>query len=216
MLPLLHYINNQLFWLSPNRSIYWEAEQALILSDVHLGKTTHFRKAGIAIPMQVFKNDMHRLVADIQFFNPKKIIIVGDLFHSIANNENDFFIKWRNDFLHIQIILVQGNHDILSDSWYANATISVVKNTLTMGSIAFQHNYENDSDTNGIYTFSGHIHPGVNLKGAGRQSLQFPCFYFTNSYCLLPAFGIFTGLAIITPNKMDTIYAIVENEVIKF
>ncbi len=215
MFPQKYLIKYSTFWLSPNRSIYWEDEQTLILSDLHLGKTTHFRKAGIAIPLQVFKDDMHRLVSDIQYFKPKTIIVVGDLFHSIENNENDFFLKWRNNFLHIKIILVQGNHDILSKDWYKKANINIVKNILIINNFAFQHDYEKDKKDK-FYTFTGHIHPGVNVKGAGRQSLQFPCFYFTTHFCILPAFGFFTGLAIVKPKKTDSIFAIVENEIVKF
>ncbi len=89
------------------RVIYWEEEKALILSDLHLGKTGHFRKSGIAVPQQVYKNDLHRLVQSIQHFQPKQLIIVGDMFHSHANKEHDWFLKWRNDFSHIEMHLVE-------------------------------------------------------------------------------------------------------------
>ena len=97
-LPVLYIIQNNHFWLSPQRCVFWEEEQALILSDLHFGKTGHFRKHGIAVPQTVFQEDMQRLVEQIAYFKPKQIIAVGDLFHSRANKEMDLFIKWRNDF----------------------------------------------------------------------------------------------------------------------
>ena len=91
-----HILNNN-FLLSANRTIFWEQEKALILSDLHIGKSGHFRKNGIGIPQNMLSEDMHRLFAEIQFFQPKKLIIVGDLFHSHSNKEHDLFLKWRND-----------------------------------------------------------------------------------------------------------------------
>ncbi|MBK7884096.1 MAG: hypothetical protein IPJ81_10085 [Chitinophagaceae bacterium] len=92
-----HKIHNHTFILSGNRCIFWEEKKSLILSDLHLGKTGHFRKNGIAVPQNIYKDDMHRLVDAIQFFKPGNLIIVGDMFHSRENNEMGLFLKWRND-----------------------------------------------------------------------------------------------------------------------
>ena len=68
--------------LTNQRVIFWKSESTLILSDVHIGKTAHFRKNGIAISDQVMLKDLERLSALIQHFIPNRIIIVGDLFHA--------------------------------------------------------------------------------------------------------------------------------------
>jgi metallophosphoesterase superfamily enzyme len=54
----------------------------LIVSDLHFGKTGHFRKSGIAVPQSVYKKDLQRLFHQVQYFQPRKLIVVGDLFHS--------------------------------------------------------------------------------------------------------------------------------------
>jgi len=59
----------------------------LIISDLHFGKTGHFRKSGIAVPQGVYKEDLQRLVSQIQYFQPSQLIIVGDFFHSQLNKE---------------------------------------------------------------------------------------------------------------------------------
>jgi metallophosphoesterase superfamily enzyme len=64
------------------------------------------------------------------------------------------------------------------------------------------------------YNLAGHIHPGVALHGRGRQALTLPCFYFGQQQALLPAFGVFTGLARIKPLKNDKIFVIVENKIL--
>jgi metallophosphoesterase superfamily enzyme len=53
------------------------------------------------------------------------------------------------------------------------------------------------------------------VSGGGRQSLHFPCFYFTPAFCVLPAFSRFTGLAMIRPKEKDNVFAIVNQSIIQ-
>ncbi len=210
--PLQFLFHQQTLWLSHERCIFWEDQQALILSDLHLGKSGHFRKAGIAVPQTVFMEDMQRLVAQIQFFKPRLLIIVGDLFHSNANKEHDLFVKWRNDFPAIEIHLVMGNHDILKKKFYDDAGIINGNCELNIGGFSFTHDINDCQLPTGNYIFSGHIHPGIQLNGAGKQSLRFPCFYFGKEYAVLPAFGKFTGTYLVQPQKNDPVFAILPGE----
>ncbi|MDB5230317.1 MAG: metallophosphoesterase [Chitinophagaceae bacterium] len=209
--PTPHIIHNNTFWLSAERCIFWEEEKILILSDLHFGKTGHFRKAGIAVPQDVFQNDLQRLLNLVQHFKPLQIIAVGDLFHSHANKELDLFIKWKEN-INIPFHLVKGNHDILSASWYKQANITVHQPSLRYNNFLFSHDQEITEQHDADYVFSGHIHPGVIIRGLGKQSLRFPCFYFCDEFCVLPAFSHFTGLASIEPCKSETVFAIVPKE----
>ncbi len=65
------------------------------------------------------------------------------------------------------------------------------------------------------YFFSGHIHPGIRMSGAGKQSLCFPCFYFGKEYAVLPAFSHFTGVAVIEPKKNENVFAIVGKKLVQ-
>lgn len=210
-----HSIQNNDFILHCNRTIFWEQEKALILSDLHIGKTGHFRKSGIPIPPAVTKEDMQRLVDSIQFFKPQQLIIVGDLFHSIENKEHDWFLKWRNDFPHVHFLLIKGNHDIVAEQWYKDAGIEVALDHWKKNKFIFVHHMEDyTAASNEEYIFSGHIHPAVSIKGLGKQSLRFPCFYFTEKYAVLPAFGKFTGTYLVEPGKKEKAFAVVNNSVI--
>jgi DNA ligase-associated metallophosphoesterase len=211
--PVQHTIWGQTFWLSAQRSLYWQEQQTLVISDLHLGKTGHFRKAGIPVPQTVYKEDLQRLLDLIHHFKPTHLIVVGDLFHSVANKELELFQRWRNDFSYLKITLVKGNHDILKREWYAGCEIDVVDGTLVIGDFSFTHDQcDADGET---YSFCGHIHPGVVLNGLGRQTLRFPCFYMTPEHCILPAFGKFTGLANVRPSKKDVVFAIADDTLIK-
>jgi uncharacterized protein len=211
-------IKNQDLCLSSDRSIYWEQEKALVVSDLHIGKTGHFRKAGIAVPQTVFKEDMQRLISLIQYFKPQQLIVVGDMFHSSANKELELFTRWRSDFPGLEIKLVKGNHDILNKKWYAQSDIELFDSTLKISDFCFQHDPREcgkDEDGKHHYVFSGHIHPGITIHGGGKQTLKFPCFYFTDSYCILPAFSRFTGMVGMRMKDDDVVYAIVNNSLLR-
>ncbi|HET6255213.1 MAG TPA: ligase-associated DNA damage response endonuclease PdeM [Puia sp.] len=214
-----YHLRSQQLWLSPHRCIYWEEERSLVLSDLHFGKTGHFRKAGIAVPQSIYREDLLRLLSLIQYFQPKQLLIVGDLFHSRENKELELFLRWRNDFPDLGMRLVLGNHDILHAGWYAKAGIVVNEGVLRMGGFAFVHDIgdveeseaggEMGEDSAGApYYFSGHLHPGIRISGLGKQSLQFPCFYFGERYAILPAFGRFTGMVSIDPGAESNVFAI--------
>jgi len=211
MHPAFPYrIKGQQLWLSPDRCIFWEDQRSLIVSDLHFGKTGHFRKAGIAVPQSVYREDLLRLLCQIQYFQPRQLLVVGDLFHSRENKELALFQKWREDFPDLGILLVEGNHDILHEDWYKQASIDVSRGVLTIGPFAFVHDI-----TDGVefpdkapYYFSGHLHPGIRIRGTGKQSLQFPCFYFGAEYAVLPAFGKFTGTVSIDPMPESNVFAI--------
>ena len=206
-------IRSQHCWLSPERCLYWEEERTLILSDLHFGKTGHFRKAGIPVPPQVYLEDLHRLMMQVQYFQPETIIITGDLFHSRENLEHALFARWKETIPTKDVHLVRGNHDILSLRSYADMGIEVHEQSYLRPPFLFAHDPDwKPSDDQGHYRVSGHIHPGIRLSGIGKQSLRFPCFHFSAEQVVLPAFSKFTGLALVTPRKGDMVYAVIPND----
>lgn len=195
--------------------MYWEEAGTLIASDLHLGKSGHFRKSGIAVPQDLMKHDLMRLFDLLQHFKPKTLLVVGDMFHSEANKELDLFSRWRNDMARLNIMLVKGNHDILHQDWYHQNGI-VLQDTWQQSNLLFVHDpaeqhIESTADTGII---SGHIHPGISIKGIGRQSLRLPCFYFSGQQCILPAFGMFTGTFTLKPKKADVVFAIANQKIV--
>jgi len=214
--PHRFLFKKQTLWLSPARCIFWEDEQALILSDLHFGKSGHFRKSGIGVPQNIYKEDLQRLFSQIQFFKPSTLLIAGDMFHSHANKEIDFFLKWRNDIPGVSIRLIKGNHDVLTNKFYEEANIEVALKKLSIKKFCFTHDIGAECEPDGeVFTFSGHIHPGIKVNGGGKQSFMLPCFYFNDTYAVLPAFSLFTGLYKVRPNKKDNVFALVKDQVIK-
>lgn len=207
-------IQNQTWKLLPEKAIYWEERETLIITDLHIGKAGHFRKAGIAAPSAINSRNLEKLEYMLQKYEAAKLLILGDLFHSNANREWLEFEDWLENYDGLDIQLVTGNHDLLHPSFYESANITVHE-FLETDNFLFVHDTDEwkDSDPS-LITVSGHIHPGVSIKGKGRQSLRFPCFLFSSKRILLPAFGEFTGLHTIKPGEGDEVYAVVEGSII--
>jgi len=206
---------NQDLLLLPQKAIYWQQEKALIAADVHLGKVGHFRKAGIAIPRDMEQDDLAMLSDLVHEYRPEKIIFLGDLFHSDLNNDWDWFVLWRKQFPKLQIILIKGNHDIIHDKHYLDLDV-VLAEKLSIGPFLMLHHplKEPEKPQEGGYVLCGHIHPGVNLVGRGRQSVTLPCFAFGDNQAILPSFGKFTGRVAILSRKTDKIFGVLKDKVI--
>ena len=201
--------------LLPQKAIYWVQEKALIAADVHLGKVGHFRKAGISVPRDMEQDDLAELSDLIFEHKPEKLIFLGDLFHSDMNADWDWFALWRRQFSKLEIILIRGNHDIIRDDHYHHLNIKLY-HELQIGPFLMLHHPQTEElliQTTG-YVLCGHVHPGINLVGRGRQSITLPCFAFGKQQVILPSFGKFTGRVAIKPDRNDKIFAVVKDKVI--
>lgn len=199
-------VRSETFVLSVDRSVFWLEQGMLIISDLHLGKAGHFRKHGIPIPRQVHISDFQRINSLIERFQPKTILYLGDLFHSVKNDEWDDFVFWSVHQKHLQQILVAGNHDKSTLDLYAETQIKVV-DEFNSGPFLFTH----EPVESAFYNLAGHIHPAVRIQGLARQGMTLPCFYFGKKNGILPAFGNFTGNHPVRPVKGDVIFAIADD-----
>ena len=201
--------------LLPQKAIYWKQQKALIAADVHLGKVGHFRKAGIAVPRNMEQSDLATLSDLIFEHKPQKLIFLGDFFHSDMNSDWEWFRLWRQQFTKLEIILIRGNHDIINDQHYTDLNITLHDELLIDPFLMLHHplSEEQLQQTDG-YVLCGHIHPGVSLRGRGRQSITIPCFAFGERQAIFPSFGRFTGRVAIRQQKDDKIFGVLEDKVI--
>lgn len=201
-------IKNNNFVMHPLGVLFWADQSSLLISDVHLGKVSHFRKFGAAVPQKAVSKNFEQLTKAVNFFQPKNICFMGDLFHSSLNKEWELFETWVKE-IQTEIILVSGNHDIISPLKYEAMGVQVVEEITEQGFLLTHHPEERA----GFFNLSGHIHPAVRLHGEGRQSLRLPCFYKSKNQMILPAFGQFTGTHVLKAKANTEIFAIAEDEV---
>ncbi|WP_396632415.1 ligase-associated DNA damage response endonuclease PdeM [Maribacter sp. R86514] len=202
-------LHNQTFEMHFSGALFWSENSMLLISDVHLGKVSHFRKYGAAVPQQAVQQNFDALTEVVDYFKPKTIIFLGDLFHSSLNIEWAIFEKWVKT-ISAEIILVSGNHDIISPLKYEALSIKVIPE-LIVDSFLLTHHPE---AREGLFNFSGHIHPAIKLSGLGRQSVRLPCFYKTKHQMIVPAFGEFTGTYTLEPSDGCEVYALLGDAVL--
>ena len=210
---LVLQIDNNTFELLPQKALFWKEKETLIISDVHLGKASHFRKNGIAIPMESGLEDLNQLDYLLSKHLPRRLLILGDLFHSTYNQEWEYFGLLRKKHHSIECVLVRGNHDILQMNHYERHNLLVYQNSLQVDNIIFAHDVIEIADHEFIIT--GHIHPGFVLYGKGRQLLALPCFYKKKNSLIMPAFGGLTGLAHMPKNSEAEIFVLTGERVLR-
>lgn len=206
-------LRDQKLVLTPEKAVYWVEQNALIITDIHLGKSGHFRKHGIAIPQSVNDENLCLLDVLIQLFSPSQIICLGDLFHSYKNSEWETFKTWRSQYMDIEVQVAIGNHDEYSIGEFEDLSLKPAHKIIA-DPFLFTH-FPTEDKKSLLYPISGHIHPSVKLKGKAKQSVHAPCFYFGNSYGLLPAFGQLTGTHRISPKPEEVVAIIIDNQVLK-
>ncbi len=203
-------ILQQHFQLHPSGAIYWEEQKALLIADVHLGKVTHFRKHGSAVPLQALQQNFLKLDMVLRDFEVAHVVFLGDLFHSFENTEWDWFAHWKMQ-QRLDMTLVVGNHDVIEAHRYEALDIRVVESLEEEGFLLSHHPTVSEA----LFNIAGHIHPGVVLSGLGRQRVKTACFFLSEHQMILPAFGIFTGKYTMQPNEGDRVFAVTEAEVLE-
>ena len=198
------------FDLHPSGAAFWVEKKTLLLADVHLGKVAHFRKNGIAVPRKAEGAFYKKITLLLNEFEVERILFLGDLFHSFQNNEWHLFTAWVKQ-QKASMILVEGNHDVIPASQFEQIGLQVVDHFIEEA-FYFSH-FPEEKETH--FVFCGHVHPGVKLKGNGLQQMKMPCFFQSPQQMILPAFGAFTGLHILTPKAEDYVFITTGKEVVE-
>ena len=204
----------QALTLDARKALFWHERSTLLLADLHLGKGSHFNRAGLAVPVGVQVDNFSRLQELLEEYSPERVLFLGDLFHSVLNDTVETFAVFLSTHPEVSFELVLGNHDILPDALYDNSILTVHRPPYEDPPFVHTH-YPLPEPHPELYNFYGHIHPGVQLAGAGREVIKLPCFHFAHRQAALPAFGAFTGLAIVRPGPLDRTFVIAEGEVLE-
>ncbi len=188
----------------PEKAAYWPKESILLVADLHLGKAATFQESGVPVPLHATEDTLSRLSTLVRRVQPSRVLILGDLWHAKAGMTGRTlasFARWKEEWSSLSIDLVLGNHDRKIDAPVHEKTGLCLKVDMRIGPFHFCHEpCERDE-----YCIGGHLHPGVRLVGAGRDSIKTPCFWVRPDMAVLPAFGAFTGISLISPEPGDQI-----------
>jgi DNA ligase-associated metallophosphoesterase len=200
--------------LLPERAVFWERAQTLLVADLHWGKAAAFRAAAVPVPRGTTADDLGRLTQAVERTRPRRLVFLGDLWHAKAGRSDrlhDVLFEWRQRHAGLAVELVRGNHDRRAGDPPADWGIFCRDEPVAEGPFVLAH-YPHESEAG--YTLAGHLHPAAALSGPGRQRLRLPCFWFGRKVGVLPAFGSFTGCADVRPGASDKVFVIAGREVV--
>jgi uncharacterized protein len=166
----------------PSGGLFWAAENLLIVSDLHLGKSERLaRRGGALLPPYENRASLQKLDLDIEATGARRVLCLGDSFDDLtaADHLDEADHLWLTRLMAgREWIWVEGNHDAgpaaIGGTHRAEAVI---------GGLAFRH-----IATPGTPEISGHYHPKARLPGRTA-----PCFLIDGQRIILPAYGAYTG-----------------------
>lgn len=204
--------------LLPERAIYWAAERTLLVADLHLGKAATFRALGAPVPETPTYETLERLSCLVEKVAPQRIAFLGDLLHdreAATGAPRDALLDWCGRHPGVELELIVGNHDRRAMSRLDEAVLCAISlaDERSAGPFVYAHHPPVGQPEG--YVLCGHIHPGFRLTARGRRTATLPCFWFQHKCAVLPAFGEFTGLALVDPGDDDELFLCAASEVIR-
>jgi DNA ligase-associated metallophosphoesterase len=204
------------FTLLPERALAWPSRGTLVVADVHAGKASSFRQAGVPVPRGATSTDAARLTTLIAATGATRLVILGDLLHDARGRGAETMRElgaWRERHAALEVLLVRGNHDRRAgdppDAW----SFRCVDEPHVEDGVAFSH--DPACARTGTPTLAGHVHPAVVLRDRPRGRLRCACFHFAPALATLPAFGSFTGARVIRPRPGDRVFAVGSDAVVE-
>jgi uncharacterized protein len=206
----------ELVYLMGERALYWPGTSTLVVADLHWGKASTFRAAGIPIPIGTTSDDLARLDSALRRSGARRLVVLGDLFHAkagrIASHTLAELRRWRSLAGTFEILLIRGNHDRHAGDPPNDLQINCVNAPAFVPPFIFRHE---PVDSEGAYGLAGHVHPGLTLVGRGLQRETLPCFLIGPRGAILPAFGSFTGCSVVQPQPGDRAFVVAQDEVME-
>lgn len=174
--------------LDADLALYWPAQKMLVVSDLHLEKSTFLAQFGSAVAPYDTVDTLDRLVRLIARYRPRTLLLLGDTFH------DRFAWERLQDATRAQLLaicasvghccFVEGNHDL---GVALDPSLCFVDDYIRDG-ILFSH----EPALPMMPQVVGHFHPKLRASLRGHR-LSGKCFAVNEHLLIMPAFGSFTG-----------------------
>lgn len=171
----------------PSGALWWPENRTLVVSDLHLGKSSRVaRRGGLMLPPYETRDTLARLETDIYAARAGSVICLGDSFDdltatdSLSEEETLWITRMQAGR---RWVWIEGNHDPGPTNLSGTHLAELPVNPLTFRHIA-RPGFRGE--------ISGHYHPKATIKARGRAITR-PCFLYDSDRLILPAFGTYTG-----------------------
>jgi DNA ligase-associated metallophosphoesterase len=176
------------FLASPEGALFWPAQEALLVADLHLEKASWFARLGQMLPPYDSLATLSALGGEIERTGICRLYCLGDSFHDkfgcdrlpIAARDLLASLTARLDW-----VWIVGNHD----AGFIDHCGGRIEEECEVGGVILRHEaVEHDPRPE----ISGHFHPKLRLSMKGR-SVSRRCYVASATKLILPAYGAFTG-----------------------
>ncbi len=210
--------------LLPERAVWWPAQRALLVADVHIGKAATFRALGQPVPAGTTLENLRRLEQLVVRLRASRLIVLGDFLHAPQARSPAVLAAlgaWRTRLPGLACTVVEGNHDRRAGALPAALGIERVLDPLLLEPFRLSHGDRRlpagaaggGDDGSGRYFLAGHLHPAYVLRGRAGERLRLPCFVFGEAGAVLPAFGEFTGQFEVSPGPAEQVFLVGDGRV---
>jgi hypothetical protein len=169
-------------------ALYWPAQQALLVADLHLEKASWFARLGQFLPPYDSHATLSALASEVDRTGAQRLFCLGDSFHDqfgcerLPASARELLTALTSKLDWTWIV---GNHD----PGFADHCGGHIAEEVELGGIILRHAAVRDEPRPEI---SGHFHPKLRVHLRGRQVSR-RCFVASATKIIMPAFGSLTG-----------------------
>ncbi len=176
------------FFATADGALFWPAQKAILVADLHLEKASWFARFGQFLPPYDSHATLSELTAVVERTGASRLYCLGDSFHDrfgcdrLPTNARELLkdLTQRLDWTWIV-----GNHD----PGFADHCGGALADEIEVAGIVLRHEAVRDEPRPEM---SGHYHPKLRLQLKGRRVSR-RCFVISRTKMILPAFGSLTG-----------------------
>jgi uncharacterized protein len=175
-------------WATPDGALFWPAQNAMLVADLHLEKASWFARLGQFLPPYDSHATLTALAAAVARTATTRLYCLGDSFHDrfgcdrLPDNARDLLTELTDKLDWTWIV---GNHD----PGFADHCGGRIEDEVELGGIVLRHEAVRGDPRPEI---SGHYHPKLRVHLRGRLVSR-RCFVVSPTKLILPAFGALTG-----------------------
>jgi DNA ligase-associated metallophosphoesterase len=176
------------FFATADGALFWPAQNALLVADLHLEKASWFARWGQFLPPYDSHATLTALTRAVEDTGATRLFCLGDSFHDrfgcdrLPANARELLLQLTSNLDWTWIV---GNHD----PGFADHCGGRLEEEVQIAGIVLRHEAVRDYPRPEM---SGHYHPKLRLQVKGRRVSR-RCFVISANKLIFPAFGSLTG-----------------------
>jgi metallophosphoesterase superfamily enzyme len=165
-------------WLDSRLALWIEAEQLLVVADLHWGYSASHRARGNLVPVWGDEEIERRLLGLLRDYRPAEMLWLGDIVHAAEGAAAaERFLRQAT----IPVTVLAGNHD---RRWRGATQLTAAR-----GRYFFHHGDAPRAVPPDSLEIIGHHHPAFNWTDGAGARLKLPALVATPTRLVLPAFS---------------------------